>query len=35
MVEGNDKYWARVQVLSRLVDVLSHELKYKPQDPLK
>lgn len=35
MVEGNDKYWARVKVLSRLVEVLSHDLNYKPQDPLK
>ena len=35
MVEGNDKCWARVKVLSRLVEVLSHNLGYKPQDPLK
>jgi len=35
MVEGNDKYWARVKVLSRLVEVLSNDLNYKPQDPLK
>ena len=35
MVEGNDKCWARVKVLSRLVEVLSHDLNYKPQDPLK
>jgi polyphosphate kinase 2 (PPK2 family) len=35
MIEGNDKYWARVKVLSRLVEVLSAELPYKPVDPLK
>ena len=35
LVEGNDKCWARVKVLSRLVEVLSHDLNYKPQDPLK
>ena len=35
LVEGNDKYWARVKVLSRLVEVLSEGLNYKPQDPLK
>jgi len=35
LVEGNDKYWARVKVLSRLVEVLSTGLNYKPQDPLK
>jgi polyphosphate kinase 2 (PPK2 family) len=33
-VEGNDKYWARVKVLSRLVEVLSQELGYQPADPL-
>jgi polyphosphate kinase 2 (PPK2 family) len=33
-VEGNDKYWARVRVLSRLVEVLSQELGYQPADPL-
>jgi polyphosphate kinase 2 (PPK2 family) len=35
LVEANDKYWARVKVLSRLVDILSKELDYRPQDPLK
>jgi polyphosphate kinase 2 (PPK2 family) len=35
LVEGNDKYWARAKILSRLVEVLSAELKYKPADPLK
>jgi hypothetical protein len=34
-VEGNDKYWARVKVLSGLVEILSAELDYKPADPLK
>jgi len=35
VVEGNDKYWARVKALSRLVETLSEELNYKPADPLK
>jgi len=35
LVEGNDKYWARVKVLSGLVEILSAELDYKPADPLK
>ena len=35
LVEGNDKYWARVKVLSRLVEILSEELDYQPADPLK
>jgi polyphosphate kinase 2 (PPK2 family) len=34
LVEANDKYWARVKVLSRLVEVLSRELDYRPEDPL-
>ena len=34
-VEGNDKYWSRVKVLSKLVTLLSAELGYKPTDPLK
>lgn len=34
LIEGNDKYWARVQVLTKLVEVLSRELKYQPADPL-
>ena len=35
LVEGNDKYWARVRVLSKLVELLSKELQYKPNDPLR
>ncbi|HZL56702.1 MAG TPA: hypothetical protein VFC21_06465 [Bryobacteraceae bacterium] len=35
LIEGNDKYWARVRTLSRLVEILSEELGYKPADPLK
>ena len=35
LVEGNDKYWARVKALSTLVEILSKELGYKPTDPLK
>ena len=35
LVEGNDKYWSRVKVLSKLVEVLSKELGHKPGDPLK
>ncbi|HZU25590.1 MAG TPA: hypothetical protein VFA04_08715 [Bryobacteraceae bacterium] len=34
LVEGNDKYWARVRVLATMVEVLSKELDYKPADPL-
>jgi polyphosphate kinase 2 (PPK2 family) len=34
LVEGNDKYWARVRVLEHLVELLSEELGYTPQDPL-
>jgi AMP-polyphosphate phosphotransferase len=34
LVEGNDKYWERVKILSYLVEVLSRELNYTPQDPL-
>jgi polyphosphate kinase 2 (PPK2 family) len=34
LVEGNDKYWARTKVLSRLVKILSAELGFKPEDPL-
>jgi polyphosphate kinase 2 (PPK2 family) len=34
LVEGNDKYWARVRVLEKLVDVLAQQLHYKPRDPL-
>ena len=35
IVEGNNKYWARVKTLSTVVETLSKELDYKPQDPLK
>ncbi len=35
IVEGNDKHWARVKVLSTVVEVLSAELKYRPPDPLR
>jgi AMP-polyphosphate phosphotransferase len=34
VVEGNDKYHSRVKVLSRLVEILSEELRYQPADPL-
>jgi len=34
IVEGNDKYWARVKALSTAVEVLSRELGYTPQEPL-
>jgi AMP-polyphosphate phosphotransferase len=34
LVEGNDKYWARIKVLSKLVERLSTELRYRPADPL-
>ncbi|MBN1963152.1 MAG: hypothetical protein JW910_00795 [Anaerolineae bacterium] len=35
VVAGNDKWFARVQTLKTLVDLLAHELDYQPQDPLK
>ena len=35
LIEANDKYWARVKVLSKLVKILSTELAYEPADPLK
>jgi polyphosphate kinase 2 (PPK2 family) len=35
LVEGNDKYWARAKVLSKLVQILSAELKFNPADPLR
>lgn len=35
IVEGNDKFWARVKILRTLVETLSRELDYKPRDPLK
>ncbi len=34
LVEGNEKYWARVKVLSKVVEVLSRELNCEPADPL-
>jgi polyphosphate kinase 2 (PPK2 family) len=34
LVEGNDKYWARTKVLSKLVEILSAGLGYTPSDPL-
>lgn len=34
LVEGNDKYFARVKVLTRVIDVLSAKLRCKPRDPL-
>ncbi len=34
LVEGNDKNWARVKVLSQAVEVLSRALDYTPADPL-
>jgi polyphosphate kinase 2 (PPK2 family) len=35
LIEGNDKYWARTRVLSKLVDILAKELDYTPGDPIK
>ena len=35
LIEGNDKYWARVKTLTRLVEALSKALDYTPADPLK
>jgi len=35
LIEGNDKYYARVKILSTLVELLSEELNYEPADPLK
>jgi AMP-polyphosphate phosphotransferase len=35
LVEGNDKYWARTRVLSKLVEILSAELDYQPTNPMK
>jgi polyphosphate kinase 2 (PPK2 family) len=34
LVEGNEKYWARVKVLTKLVEILSRELDYEPADPV-
>jgi polyphosphate kinase 2 (PPK2 family) len=35
LIEGEDKYWARVKVLETVVATLSRELDYKPADPVK
>jgi polyphosphate kinase 2 (PPK2 family) len=35
LIEGNDKYFARVKILSTLVRELSRDLDYEPADPLK
>jgi Polyphosphate kinase 2 (PPK2) len=35
LIEGNDKYWARVKALRAVVETLSRELDYKSADPLK
>jgi polyphosphate kinase 2 (PPK2 family) len=34
VVEGNDKHWARVKVLETVVEILSKELHYQPEDPV-
>ncbi len=34
IVEGNDKWWARVKTLRTLVEVWAHALDYTPRDPL-
>jgi polyphosphate kinase 2 (PPK2 family) len=35
LIEGNDKYFARVKTLTRLVEALSEEMGYRPADPVK
>ncbi len=35
VVEGEDKYWARVRALETAVEVLSRELDHVPADPLE
>ncbi len=35
LIEGNDKYYARVKTLTRLVEALSEEMNYRPADPVK
>ncbi len=35
LIEGNDKYWARVKTLTLLVETLSKELDCVPADPLE
>ena len=34
LIEGNDKYYARIKAMTRLVEVMSAELGYEPADPL-
>jgi polyphosphate kinase 2 (PPK2 family) len=34
IVEGNDKWWARVKTLRTLVEAWAHALDYTPRDPL-
>jgi len=34
LIEGNDKYWARARILSKLVKILSGGMNYQPADPL-
>jgi polyphosphate kinase 2 (PPK2 family) len=33
IVEGNNKWWARIKTLSTVVDKLSHELNFEPTPP--
>jgi polyphosphate kinase 2 (PPK2 family) len=33
IVEGNNKWWARIKTLSTVVDKLSHELHFEPTLP--
>ena len=33
VVEGNDKWYARMKTLRTLVEVLSKELNYEPSEP--
>jgi polyphosphate kinase 2 (PPK2 family) len=35
LVEGNDKWWARVRVLKTLVEGLAKGLDYRPHDPIE
>jgi len=35
LIECNDKYFARVKTLTRLVEALSEEMGYRPADPVK
>ncbi len=34
LIEGNDKYWARAKILTKLVKILSAGMDYQPADPL-